>query len=248
MTTIKRFNLSKTEFTAYLECSLKFYLLKQQNQQMKEGPRRIKDHSNYPTHFKKGLKEHRKLREFYKNFADDVINQNPTPDKVTTQPILRKFWEQEVQRYQVDPNNWYPLAHELYLATDTMRGQIDRVDPLSDNECRIVEYKSSERRSGFLNEELLFYALLATESQEFKQTYSRKVSQVGCYFYDSGEWFSQEVTTEDLSDFKVNLENYREQMLTGDLFPRADCHLQKNKCSYAVICTKVPDKMLKKHE
>ncbi len=248
MTATKRLNLSKTEFTVYLECPLKFYLLKQQNQHMKEGPRGGRDHSNYPSHFKKGLKEHRKLRAFYKNYADDIINQNAPPDKVTVQPILRKFWEQEVHRHQVDPDNWYPLALELYLATETMRGQIDRVDPLSNNECCIVEFKSSERRSGFLYQELLFYALLASESQEFKQTYGRTVSQVGCYFYDSGEWFSKKVTPEDLSDFKLTLKSYQAEMLTGNLIPRVDCHLQIDKCSYAVICTKVPDIMLKKHE
>ena len=31
MSTRGTFNLSKTEFTAYLECPLKFYLMKQQN-------------------------------------------------------------------------------------------------------------------------------------------------------------------------------------------------------------------------
>ncbi len=31
------FNLSKTEFAAYLDCPLKFYLQKEQNFQLKEG-------------------------------------------------------------------------------------------------------------------------------------------------------------------------------------------------------------------
>ncbi|MGC9781556.1 MAG: hypothetical protein HZR80_20120 [Candidatus Heimdallarchaeota archaeon] len=49
------------------------------------------------------------------------------PAIVLSKPFLRLFWEQERHRFEIDPENWLPLAYELYLRTKTMRGKIDRV-------------------------------------------------------------------------------------------------------------------------
>ncbi len=239
------FNLSKTEFAAYLECPIKFYLVKQQNLYTEEGPRGRKRYSSYKPHLLDGIEKHHLLTDFLQDHGKDLMLGNAPPAIVHSKPILRLFWEQERHRFEVDPENWLPLAYELYLRTETMRGKIDRVDPIDEHSCRIVEYKSSPQKSGFLDEELLFYALLATDCPDFSQQFGLTVTEVACYFYSTGEWFSREVTSANLKEFRAFLKSIRQDILTGNWSTRHACHLLSSECDYAVVCTKIPEKLLK---
>ena len=237
------FNLSKTEFTAYMDCPLKFYLLKQQNQKCEEGPRGKRDHRYYAPGLGNGIHWHWKLNQFLKEYKTDLLVDTPPLDVFKSDPLLALFWDHERHRLAVDPDYWFPLAFELYLHTSTMRGIIDRVDPLDDHSCCLVEYKSSRERSGFLYEELLFYALLATRSKVFIQKIPQEVVQVGCYFYETGEYLSKEVTPSILTDFEEFLSSTRDEISLGTWSPKKNCSLLKADCHHAVLCPLIPERL-----
>ncbi|MBN1330478.1 MAG: PD-(D/E)XK nuclease family protein [Candidatus Heimdallarchaeota archaeon] len=236
------FNLNKTEFTAYLDCSLKFYLLKQQNQRCDHGSRGKRDYHYYSPGLGNGIQTHRKLNDFLQDFKKNIQANDP-PAIIYSDPILRHFWKHECHRLAVNPDHWFPLAVELYLHTSTMRGIIDRVDPLDARSCCLVEYKSSRERSGFLHEELLFYALLASRSKVFAQKIGRKVVQVAGYFYETGDYLTREVTPELLVDFATFLQGVREDISRGTWSPKVNCSLLTADCQHAVLCTLVPEKL-----
>ncbi|MGC9780513.1 MAG: PD-(D/E)XK nuclease family protein [Candidatus Heimdallarchaeota archaeon] len=241
---MSQLNLSKTEFIAYLDCPLKFYLLKQQNLYTKQGPRSNILSKFYRIPTQRGIRAHTLLKEFYGNYGDDLQVGNPPPEQVLLDPVLRLFWDQETHRYEVEGEYWYPFALEYYLTTQTMRGIIDRIDQLDEHTCRLVEYKSSLKGS-FLNEELLFYALLVSENLEFQQQYKKTVTQGAVYYYDTGEWITREITEEDILEFKDYLQTIREDIMTGNWTKRHQCKLQKHDCFFATVCTKIPDALLR---
>jgi len=237
-------NLSKTEFAAYLECPLKFYLMKQQNQNTTHGPRGRRDNSRYSQRKRRGIDWHKKLNYCLKKYKAEIASGSPPPDNISVQPILRRFWDCEQHRYAVDPDHWFPLTFELYLENPSQRGVLDRIDPIDDHSCCVVEYKSSPKSSGFLDEELLFYALLASESKQFKQQIGRTVHQVACYFYTTGEWVTQDVLPEELVEYKVFLKTIYEEILTGNWTRKLDCSLLREECSFSIVCTKIPYSLL----
>ncbi|MHA1185307.1 MAG: RecB family exonuclease [Candidatus Heimdallarchaeota archaeon] len=244
---LSQFNLSKTEFVSYLDCPLKFYLLKQQNLHTKEGPRSNTSSKFYRNSTNRGIRIHRLLKEFYGEYGDNLQAGDLPPENVLFDPVLRLFWEQEVHRFEVEGEYWYPFALETYIATPTLRGIIDRIDQLDERTCRLVEYKSKPKGS-LLNEELLFYALLISESKEFQQKYKKTVTQGAVYYYDTGEWFSREISPEDILDFKEYLVTIREEIMTGNWVKRHNCEYQKQDCFFATICTKVPDALLRESQ
>jgi len=237
------FNLSKTEFTAYLDCSLKFYLLKKQNQKCEEGPRGKRDYRYYALGLGNGIHWHWKLNNFLKEYKSDLLVDAPPLEVFKSEPLLALFWDHERHRLAVDPDYWFPLAFELYLHTSTMRGIIDRVDPIDDQSCCLVEYKSSRERSGFLYEELLFYALLASRSKVFAQKIGRTVVQVAGYFYETGDCITREVTPELLAEFASFLEGVREDISHGTWSPKENCSLLTADCQHAALCTLLPEKL-----
>jgi len=241
---LSQLNLSKTEFVAYLDCPLKFYLLKQQNLYTRQGPRSNASNKFYRVPTKKGIESHNKLKAFYSLYSKALRRGEPPPEKVLQEKLLRLFWDQETHCYKVQSEYWFPLALEIYIATPTMRGIIDRVDQLDDHTCRLVEYKSSPKGS-FLNEELLFYALLVSESKAFQQQYKKVVTQGAVYYYETGEWLTREITKEDIHDFKGYLQSIREDIMTGNWIKRYQCEFQKHECFFATVCIKVPDALLR---
>ncbi len=236
------FNLSKTEFIAFLDCRLKFYLLKQQNQGTEVGPPR-QSFKHYQSNLRTGLMWHRRLHAFLNDYKAALSGNEPPPAIIEDEIVYRLFWEHEKHRFLVDPEHWFPLALEFYLHTSSMRGVIDRVDPIDDHSCCIIEYKPSPSSSGYLHEELLFYALLATTSKTFKQRFNRTVTQVGCYYYFTGEFITMPVTSEILMEFSEFFSSIQEDIAKGTYFPRLNCSLLASECDYAVLCTKIPDNL-----
>ena len=66
-----KLNISKTEFTAYLECPLKFYLMKQQNLDPAEGPQSRRDYSHFSKSLGDGLHSHQRLYDFFDEHAQE---------------------------------------------------------------------------------------------------------------------------------------------------------------------------------
>lgn len=219
------FNLSKTEFTAYLDCPLKFYLQKEQHLTTKEGPRANQDTSNHPAHLARGIKWHDRLTTFYQKKAKGLLAGTISEREALNHPYYQLFWQQELHRRAFDPDNWYPLAFEYYCSSPILRGKIDRIDPLGPSDCCLVEYKGSWENRGYLYEELLFYALLVSESESFQQEIGRPVSQVACYFYNTGEWYTREVSPADLSSFREYLVALRSEMVSGNWARKINCSL-----------------------
>ena len=238
------FNLSKTEFVSYLDCPLKFYLLKQQNLHTKQGPRANSSSKFYRNPTRRGIRIHKDLKDFFETYGDKLQTRTPPPDNVLFDPVLKLFWEQEAHRLEIDEENWLPLALETYIVTPTIRGIIDRIDIIDTHSIRLVEYKSSPGGS-FLNEELLFYALLVSESEVFQQNYNKVVTQGAVYYYDTGDWLTRDISEGDILDFKEYLDSLREEMLSGNWVKRFNCEYQRANCFFATVCTKVPDELLR---
>jgi len=225
-----------------MDCSLKFYLLKQQNQKCEEGPRGKRDYRFYAPGLGNGIHQHKQLNDFLLDFKQNILTNDP-PAIIYSDPTLHHFWDHERHRLAVDPDHWFPIAFELYLHTSTIRGIIDRVDPLDDRSCCLVEYKSSRERSGFLYEELLFYALLASRSKVFAQKIGRTVVQVAGYFYETGDCITREVTPELLAEFASFLEGVREDISRGTWSPKENCSLLAADCQHAALCTLLPENL-----
>lgn len=217
--------------------------MKQQNQSTKEGPRGKRSYQYYAPGLGKGIRWHWRLNNFLREYNDDFLSSSSPPPLPSSHPVYQLFWDHEQHRLAVDRKHWFPLAFELYLHTSTFRGIIDRVDPIDNHSCCLVEYKSSPKSSGFLHEELLFYALLASRSKVFNQKIARQVTQVGTYFYRTGEYFSREVTTEDLESFSEFLSSIREEIAQGIWFPKKDCSLLSSDCPYAPLCSRIPEQL-----
>ncbi|MBD3192546.1 MAG: hypothetical protein GF308_18040 [Candidatus Heimdallarchaeota archaeon] len=230
------FNISKTEFLAYLSCPLKYYIIKWFNLHAEEGPRGPRDYSRFSSASKGGMFIHRWLSSFYDQYSH-LIPDGSLPEEFEHWTVARLFWEAEYHRYLVDPDHWEPLALELYLRSDWQRGTIDRIDPVGLTGCRIVEYKPSRRSVDW--EELLFYALLASESLDFHEQTDRVVEEIGCYCYLQGNFLVRSVTEEDLLGFKDFLLEIKEEILSGHWVRKSDCLGPEEGCDYYIVCKNI---------
>jgi len=190
------FRLSKTEFVAYLKCPLLFYLTRELNKKSSSLPRI--DPSDYEIFLQNGIAKHRWLQFFYQKYATNIQKgvYPKLPEKDINEFWKKQFIEFEINRYNNDPEFWEPLAIELYLSSGEYCGKIDRIDGLNEEgQCRIVEYKSLPKE--FDEEELLFYSVLLTDLLPVEELPNiTKVSEIGIYYYTSGEFFRAKVTPE----------------------------------------------------
>ena len=184
------FNLSKTEFIAYLECPLKFYIIKSMNQGMSYGPRGERDYSDFSGESIEGMFWHEWFEVFHNNFYEDISNNKPTPKGRNSREtkIKKMFYEKELERYNKQPEFWHPLATELYLESEWTRGEIDRIDQLNDQgNCLLIEYK--KKKSEFDEQELLFYACLINQIGGVidEGDFPIKITEIEVYYYLTGE-------------------------------------------------------------
>ena len=241
------FNLSKTEFVAYLECPLKFYLIKSANQGETFGPRGERDYSSFPAAIKEGMKWHAWFERFHENYYARISAGKPplvTWDSKEAR-ICKLFYEHELKRFQEEPEYWHPLATELYLQTDSFRGTIDRIDQLNARgDCCIIEYK--KEKGLFDEQELLFYATLLAEID--KETIGlqaeTRVKAIGMYYYSTGEFLTREVTEEEIRTFRSYLVNLKVEMLQRNWRKKEHCDEQPKQCLYYPICKRIPEELL----
>jgi len=236
----KDFKLSKTEFVAYLKCPLLFYLTRELNKKTEALPPILL--SDYELFLRKGIEKHRWLQFFYQKYAAEIQNGNhpKLSEKDKNEPWKKQFTNFEVNRYKDDPKLWEPAAIELYLSKGKYCGKIDRIDELKEKgHCRVVEYKSLPRE--FDEEELLFYAVLLTELLPVNELPNiTKVSEIGIYYYSTGEFLQAKVTSEIITIFKEFVEGIRIEMLDDKLIKKKDnCDFDTTNCLERDICRRI---------
>jgi len=230
------FNLSKTEFIAYLQCPLKFYLLKELNKDIDKSKR--KDYSDYEPNLVEGINKHLWYKTFYKKFGRKIQDESYLlSNSNLSEPWKKKFIDFEIKRYREQSSYWEPVALELFLKTTEYRGQIDRIDQLDEQgNCRIVEYKPHP--SEFDEEELLFYSVLVNELLPLKEIQTvTKVSEIGVYYYSIGQFYKAKITAEKIQTFGIYLKKIRRDMLNCyKIKKKKDCDLYSTDCLYREIC------------
>ena len=239
MTDRESFNISKTEFKAYLECPFKFYLIKDLNQGKPYGPRGRRDYSGFSPEAQRGMKWHYWFMDFHENHSKMIIEELPPPttEKADDNRIIKLFYEVEVERYKKNPNFWLPVKTEWYLQNELYRGQIDRVDQLDkEGRCRVVEYKPTKKQ--FDEQEVLFYAKLLADELSIVDDNMKllEVTEVAIYYYETGEFWRKKITQEDLTKFEQFLLTVREEMLTPNWVKKENCYPRKTNCVYRDAC------------
>jgi len=234
------FQLSKTEFVAYLQCPMLFYLTRELNKRFNSLP--PISPSDYESFLQKGMEKHRWLQCFYQKYAVNIQNgvYPQLSEKEKNEYWKKQFIEHEINRYNTNPLLWEPIAVELYLSNGKYCGKPDRIDPLKEKgHCRVVEYKSLPRE--FDEEELLFYAVLLTEVLPVNELPNiAQVSEIGIYYYTSGEFFQAKITPEIITIFKDYIEDIRNDMLDLDLIKKKKkCDFDRTSCIEREICKRI---------
>lgn len=234
------FKLSKTEFVAYLQCPLLFYLTRELNKRSSSLP--PISPSDYEPFLQNGMEKHRWLQCFYQKYTTDIQNglYPKLPVRDQDEYWKNQFIEYEINRYNANPLLWDPIAVELYLTNGKYCGKIDRIDPLKEKEhCRVVEYKSTPRE--FDEEELLFYAVLLTEILPVNELPNiTRVSEIGIYYYSTGEFYQAKITPEIISVFKAYIEDIRKDMLDLHLIKKKKkCDFDTTSCLEREICKRI---------
>ena len=234
----KDFTLNKTEFIAYLQCPFQFYLLKELSAKTTTDIRL----SDYEPFLQAGLEKHLWFQHFYKRYGS-VITTSSTPslnDFDCSAWWKRTFFTFECDRYLQDPTFWAPVAVEYSLSSDCYFGKIDRIDLLNvQGHCRVVDYKSSPKP--FDEEELLFYALLLTDTlpcSDFPTL--TQITEIGLYYYSTGEFFTAKITPSVLDLFRDYLWSIRQEMLSRLSVKKSiTCDSSLTSCLYRDLCQRI---------
>jgi len=245
------FNLSKTEFIAYLTCPLKFYLIKSGNYNLPYGPRGERDYSSFSAGSQDGMKWHAWLEAFHEKYFEDIRDNNPAPtsEKKKDTEIMGMFYEKEKERYKKQSKYWNPLTTELYLESEHFRGEIDRIDQLNEQgDCLLVEYK--RQRKEFDEQELLFYACLINQvgGKIPDVSYLIRVKEIEVYYYETGESYRRKLLDKELTNFELFIKAIREEIFSPNWIRKENCDILSSNCDYREICFRVPDGLLKQAE
>ena len=231
-------NISKTEYKAYLECPMKFYIIKSLNQHKPLGPRGRRDYSGFSMQEKEGMFWHYWLMDFHENYQWEVKKEKPAPtgeDPYQTF-VMTAFYDLELKRYQENQRFWYPIT-ECYVQSQLYRGTIDRIDQLNEQgDCRIVEYKKKEGAYDW--KEVMFYGNLVTKEIANIENLPKnaQVKELAIYYYSTGKLVMKELKKEDLEVFEQELEELRKEMSKPNWVRKKGCDGNSQKCRYSGIC------------
>ncbi len=239
MTDIESFNISKTEFKAYLECPFKFYLIKDLNQGKPLGPRGRRDYSKFSPESQRGMRWHYWFMDFHKKNSERIIKGLPPPttEKAEDNRIIKSFYEVEAERYKQNPDYWLPVKTEWYLQNELYRGQIDRVDQLDkEGKCRVLDYKP--KRQPFDEQEMIFYAKLLADELPIIDGKGGlwEVVEVATYYYETGEFWRKEITKNDVTKFEQFLLTVKEEIQSPNWIKRENCSPRDTYCIYRDAC------------
>ena len=236
----KNFNLSKTEFIAYLKCPFSFYLMKEISKPTEHNDR--VSYSDYELFLQDGIANHLWLQNFYKLYAKDIQN-NITPtltEHDKNEEWKKIFLEKEINRFKEHPDFWEPIAVEYFINLKCVRGKIDRIDQLNNQgQCCVVEYKAYPELHD--EEELLFYACLLTSVLPNSDLPCiKKVSEIGVYYYKTGNLYKAKIKSKTIKVFGELISNIRTEMLNPlSIKKKKDCDSINTKCLYREICKRI---------
>jgi hypothetical protein len=240
------FNLSKTEFIAYLECPMKFYIIKSMNYGLPFGSRGERDYSSHPEEAQESMWWHEYFEKFHDLYFDDIRENEPAPKMKTEKDtrILKMFYEKEQERYKQQPHYWFPLVTEQYLETEHFRGELDRINQLNERrECLLLEYKRNKKP--YDEQELLFYACLIKQlnGQILEDEEPINITEIELYYFLTGETMRKKITDKELTAFEDYMQAIRKEMLTPNWVRKEDCLVLHSNCKYARICHCIPEKV-----
>jgi len=245
------FNLSKTEFIAYLECPMKFYIIKSMNYGISYGSRGERDYSSHRKEAREGMEWHERFEKFHDLYFEDIRNNEPAPKmkKVKDTRILKMFYEKELERYKQQPQYWFPLVTEQYLETEFFRGEIDNINQLNDQrDCLLTEYKRNKKP--YDEQELLFYACLIKQlnGRILEDDEQITITEIELYYFLTGETIRRRITEKELAAFENYMKAIRKEMLAPNWTRKEDCLVLHSHCKYARICHCIPENVLLLHQ
>jgi hypothetical protein len=203
------------------------------------GPRGKRDYSKFSKEAQVGMKWHCWLMDFYSNYTESIVLNQPPPKGEANEDnrIINLFYQHELTRYKLNPDYWLPFKVEWYIQNDLYRGTIDRVDILNkDGDCRVVEYK--RRKRVYDEQELLFYAFLLTKELPYYQDNQliRNVTEIAVYYYQTGEFWSKNITKTDLAVFEKFLGLVRNEIMEPNWVKKNGCNQENTYCIYREVC------------
>jgi len=214
--------------------------MKEMKKQSKQSNR--SDFSDYEPFLQDGLEKHHWFQEFYYTYGKDIQNEiipylGELGDDENWKNI---FLHNEIERFKKNPDYWVPIAVEFFIKDNNTRGKIDRIDQLNkQGHCRIVEYKPYPEE--FDEEELLFYAcLLSRLLPTHNLPAITKITEIGVYYYNSGEFYKAKVIPKTIQLFSEFIECIRTDMLNPiSIQTKRDCDFNNTKCLYQEICKRI---------
>lgn len=240
-------NLSKTEFIAYLDCPLKYYIIKSLNQGMPYGARGGRDYSEFPEESKDGMFWHEWFELFHDDYFEDIVNDHPAPQGENPREtrIMKMFYEKERERFTKQPSFWFPKAKEHYLESEWLRGEVDRIDQLNEQgDCLLIEYKRNKKQ--FDEQELLFYACLVNQLEGIicEEDLPIIIREIELYYYQTGETIRRRLLDNEILNFENYMKSIREEIFLPNWVRKEECDMYNTKCKFKRICKFIPETIL----
>ena len=245
------FNLSKTEFIAYLECPLQFYIIRSLNQGIPYGSRGDRDYSEFSDDAKDGMFWHWWFEGFHDKYYEDISNGQPAPAGETQKntKIMKLFYEKERERFTKQPDFWFPKTTEQYLESENLRGEVDRIDQLNEQgDCLLIEYK--KKKNQFDEQELLFYACLINQVDGIisEEESPIQITEVEVYYYLTGETMRRKLMEDEVASFKNYLQSIKEEIFMPNWVRKEECDMRDTNCKFKRICKNIPETLLLSNE
>ena len=234
-------NLNQTEYIAYLECPLKFYLMKTIQKDNHFATGELHTHKDNLERLQDGMLWHQWFSTFHSIYHNCIIIDDRPLEGTEASPIAHLFYEFELKRYRENPEYWVPIAQNVEIKNDYYCGLIDRVDQINDlGHCRIIEIKASRKQ--YTQEELFFYAVLLSHEKERLDWFPKngQITELATYYYTSGEFSIQKISEGEIIVFEAQLYNTMKEMLRPNMKKKKGCNCVSTQCQFKEICKRMP--------
>jgi len=233
-------NLSLQEYFYYQECPMKFRIHRILNPIPYQSAFQSQEYSieqyrlrGYPDHIIEGIELHAFFKNFYERYYHSIVN-NKIPIFKKNKTKKRMFWLKQRERYQLLPDKdlWLPYDRELKLMTEKQRGKIDCIEfCLNGDGLRVIDYKPQPSETD--EETVLFYSNLLIEYDLENDLDIPEITEVGCYYYNLGEYVIKKITNEQLLQISEKVSSVLEEINKENFsLDKSTC----DKCSYPYIC------------
>ena len=233
-------NLSLQEYFYYQDCPMKFRIHRILNPIPYQSAFQSQEYSiehyrlrGYPDHIIEGIELHIFFKNFYEQYYLSITN-NRVPIFKKNKTKKRMFWLKQRERYQQlqDKDLWLPYERELKLMTEKQRGKIDCIKFCANGEgLRVIDYKPQPNDTD--EETVLFYSNLLFEYDLENDLDIPEITEVGCYYYNLGEYTIKRITKEQLQQISEKVSTVLEEISKENFsLDKSAC----DKCSYPNVC------------